>query len=199
MWNSSLYTCLIIITLSLSINSYSYTSIAQEIGALELSIEGYDGSADLNAVIFDSDLNILENRTIDAPDFTFDNLIVGDLYSILVKYKGIEYQDTLSIESSTQQFTIQVYEPTISDENIIVSTHQIFVDKGPNYLNITEFLVFNNVGETLVNGTDLKIALPDGSRNFIWDQDCCFKSSDFGFFFQPTEPIFPNPCFKVLL
>lgn len=188
----SLFPFLSIILLSLFSISIIDLGFAQEIGTLEVTIDGYNSSSVLDIAIFDSKFNVIDNRTVAKPVFTIENLLLNESYSIILNYKGIEYQESISIENAREQFSMKVYEPTVSDDDIIISLYQILVESGSNYLNITEFIVFENIGDKVVNGTDLKIAIPEGFRNFIWDQDCCFRTSDFGFFFEPIEPIFPN-------
>ncbi len=165
---------------------------AQETGRVDVLVEGYDGNTVMNALLYSSSMSLLENITVNESIFTFDNLFIGEQYLMLLNYNGITYHGQISINQSSQPLTIQVFEKTSSDEELIVQVHHIAIDGGDNYLNVTEYVEFSNFGNSVINNTNIAIELPDGFKNFIWNQDCCLESTDFGLFFRLIEPMLPN-------
>ena len=184
-----LFSTLIYTLVTLSIG----VALAQETGSVEVSVNGYDGRSVLTAALVDSNRSVLENKTVNSPSFSFSNLAVGKQYTVILKYKGIDYTTPVVVVNQTsRKVAIKVSDVTNSDDNLMVSLYQMAIDRGVNYLNVTEYIRFTNNGSSVIDNASIKIAMPAGYRNFIWDQDCCFKAADFGFFFTPTEPLLPN-------
>ena len=182
---------ILIFTLSLSTTNFGL-AIAQETGHIDLLVKGHDGHTTLNALLINSSNIIIENVTSNEPSLTFENLPIGTQYLILLNYKGISYPVITLLNQTMREITIQVFELTTSDENIWIDFHHISFTSGDNYLNITEYLQFRNHGDSVINNTDIKIEIPNGFSNFIWDQDCCLEPTDFGIFFSPIKPLQPN-------
>ncbi len=182
---------ILIFTLSLSTTNFGL-AIAQETGHIDLLVKGHDGHTTLNALLINSSNIIIENVTSNEPSLTFENLPIGTQYLILLNYKGISYPVITLLNQTMREITIQVFELTTSDENIGIDFHHISFTSGDNYLNITEYLQFRNHGDSVINNTDIKIEIPNGFSNFIWDQDCCLEPTDFGIFFSPIKPLQPN-------
>ncbi|MFC1754777.1 hypothetical protein ACFL96_15510 [Thermoproteota archaeon] len=167
-------------------------AFAQETGRVDVLVEGYDGNTVMNAVIYNSNITLLENITINEPTFNFENLPIGDQYLILLDYNGVTYHDQIWINQSSQSSTIFVFDKSSSDAELIVEIHHITINSGDNYLNVTEYIEYSNFGNTVINNTKITLELPDGFKNFIWNQDCCLETADFGLFFLLTEPLLPN-------
>jgi hypothetical protein len=169
-------------------------ALAQETGSVNVSVNGYDGTSVLTATLVDSSSHdVLENKTVNAASFSFSNLVLGKQYSIVVNYKGIDYTTPVTVNETSQKIAVNVSDVTDSDEGIVISLYQMDVERGDNNnLNVTEYIEFRNNGSSVVNNTSLKIAMPAGYTNFIWDQSCCFAAADFGFFFTPAAPLMPN-------
>lgn len=167
-------------------------AFAQETGEVDVLVEGYDGNTVMNVALYNSSLSILKNMTINEPTFNFENLSIGEQYLILIDYNGVTYHEQIWINQTSQSLTIHVFDITSDDEDLIVQVHHIAVSSGDNYLNVTEYLEFTNFGNTVINNTAIKIELPDGFKNFIWNQACCIEPTDFGIFFRLIEPLLPN-------
>jgi len=171
---------------------YFGSSLAQETGQIVVLVEGNDGQSTMNVVLINSSNTVIENVTSIESSFTFDNLSIGKQYLILVNYKGIDYPAIITLNQTSLETVIKVFEVTNSDENINIDFHHISIVLGDNYLNITEYLQYGNYGDTVINNTDIKIEIRDDFLDFIWDQDCCLEPTDFGIFFSPIEPLRPN-------
>lgn len=167
-------------------------AFAQETGSVDVLVEGYDGKATINVLLVDSSISILENITVNESIFHFENLVIGEEYLIILKYNEVTYHGQILINSSTQSLTIQVFDKTSSDSELIVQVHHIAINSGDNYLNVTEYVEYSNFGNTVINNTKITLELPDGFKNFIWNQDCCLETADFGLFFHLIEPMLPN-------
>lgn len=168
-------------------------ALAQETGSVDVSVRGYDGTSVLTAALVDANHSVLENKTVNAPTFSFSNLAVGKQYTVVVRYKGIDYSAPVVVSNQTsRKVAITVSNVSDSDDNIVASLYQMSIERGNNYLNVTEFIRFRNNGSSVINNTSIKVALPTGYKNFVWDQDCCYQAADFGFFFKPTAPLLPN-------
>jgi hypothetical protein len=173
---------------------YLGSAFAQETGRIDVLVEGYDGSTAMTVLLFDSSFNILDNKTITAQSFSLENenITVGGEYLIVLNYKDIDYTAQLNVNQPSQQVAMRVFEATSSDEDIIVEFHHVAISRGDNYLNITEFLQFTNFGNSVYDGTTIKIAMPEGFKNFQSAHSCCVERTDFGFFFEIPEPLMPN-------
>ncbi len=165
---------------------------AQETGTVDVSVSGYDGTSVLTVALVNSSQSVIENKTVNAPSFSFSNLAIGKPYTIKVKYKGVDYATPITVNQTARTIAIKVFDVTESDDNLVVPFYQINLVQGNGHLNVTEYIRFTNNGSQVISNASIKIAIPSGYRNFIWDQDCCFKAADFGFFFTPTTPILPN-------
>lgn len=184
---------LLICTLLFSFTlQYSGVAFAQEKGRVDVLVEGYDGSAVMSVHLIDSGFNFVENKTVDTATFSFTNLTLNEQYLILLYYKEIPYTAEVKVNQTSQQVEIRVYEPTVSDEDIVVEFYHVALTRGEDALNVTEFIQFINLGDKVHDGTELKIAMPEGFKNFRSSHSCCVERTDFGFFFTIPEPIMPN-------
>jgi hypothetical protein len=165
---------------------------AQESSNIEVQVEGYDGQSTLTASLIDSNSNYLDNVTTNSAVFSFNNYTIGSMNTILLNYKGIDYTKTIVSNETSSKVVINVYEPTSVDDDIIIDFHHVAISRGDNYVNITEVLQFSNIGNTVYNGTDLKIVMPEDYKNFDSGHSCCVSKTDFGFFFGIPEPLMPN-------
>jgi hypothetical protein len=166
---------------------------AQETGRIEVLVEGYDGSSVLTAALVDSSGDVVDNRTFGGASFAFNGVSLGEDYTVVIGYKGVDYSESVTVDEASQSLTVQVYDVTDSDEAVVVSLYQVSI-KGEEdgALGFVEYIVFENTGETVVRDPSFRIEIPSGYRDFQWDRTCCLEFADFGIFYRPTEPLMPG-------
>jgi hypothetical protein len=168
------------------------TAFAQETGAVDISIDGYDGISNISISLLDSNMRNIQNKTVKTDSISFVDVPLNHMYQVLLHYKGVPYTVSVNATQSQSPVHIQVYDPDVSDDNLIITFHHIAITRAVNSLNITEFIQFTNVGNKVKNGTEIKISMPSDFKNFRSSYSCCVQRTDFGFFFTLPAPLFPN-------
>ncbi len=188
-----IFSILLISILTISMTSpFLGVVFAREAGSANILVEGYDGKTVMQAALSDSKSKLLDNKTVASASFTYTNLTVGEKYSLQLTYKSIPYTAEIDVKQPTQDVAIKVYELTSDDEDIAIEFHHVSFSRGEDSLNVTEFIQFYNSGNKVHNGTDLKVAMPQGFKNFRSAHSCCVTKTDFGYFFKLPTPLKPN-------
>ena len=184
---------LLISVLILSFTPFLEVAFAQQTGKIDVSVQGYDGSSTMTASLLDATAHYLENKTVNTASFSFTGVVLNQPHTIVLTYKDIPYTTQVNAtQDPQQQVNIRVFERATSDENIMISFHHVAISKGDNSINVTEYIEYVNVGDKVQNGTELKVSMPAGFKNFRSSHSCCMTKADFGFFFTIPEPVFPN-------
>lgn len=177
----------------LSFTPFLEVAFAQQTGNIDVSIQGYDGNSTMTVSLLDATAHYLENKTVNAASFSFTGVALNQPHTIVLTYKDIPYTTQVNAtQDPQQQVNIRVFERATSDENIMISFHHVAISKGDNSINVTEYIEYVNVGDKVQNGTELKVSMPEGFKNFRSSHSCCMTKADFGFFFTIPNPVFPN-------
>ncbi len=184
---------LLISVLMLSFTPFLEVAFAQQTGKIDVSVQGYDGSSTMTASLLDATAHYLENKTVNTASFSFTSVALNQPHTIVLTYKDIPYTTQVNAtQDPQQQVNVRVFERATSDENIMISFHHVAISKGDNSINVTEYIEYVNVGDKVQNGTELKVSMPAGFKNFRSSHSCCMTKADFGFFFTIPNPVFPN-------
>ena len=184
---------LLISVLILSFTPFLEVAFAQQTGKIDVSVQGYDGSSTMTVSLLDATAHYLENKTVNTASFSFTGVVLNQPHTIVLTYKDIPYTTQVNAtQDPQQQVNIRVFERATSDENIMISFHHVAISKGDNSINVTEYIEYVNVGDKVQNGTELKVSMPAGFKNFRSSHSCCMTKADFGFFFTIPDPVFPN-------
>ena len=184
---------LLISVLILSFTPFLEVAFAQQTGKIDVSVQGYDGSSTMTVSLLDATAHYLENKTVNTASFSFTGVVLNQPHTIVLTYKDIPYTTQVNAtQDPQQQVNIRVFERATSDENIMISFHHVAISKGDNSVNVTEYIEYVNVGDKVQNGTELKVSMPAGFKNFRSSHSCCMTKADFGFFFTIPNPVFPN-------
>ncbi|OHE56350.1 MAG: hypothetical protein A3K61_06345 [Thaumarchaeota archaeon RBG_16_49_8] len=179
--------------LILSFTPFLEVAFAQQTGKIDVSVQGYDGSSTMTVSLLDATAHYLENKTVNTASFSFTGVVLNQPHTIVLTYKDIPYTTQVNAtQDPQQQVNIRVFERATSDENIMISFHHVAISKGDNSINVTEYIEYVNVGDKVQNGTELKVSMPAGFKNFRSSHSCCMTKADFGFFFTIPDPVFPN-------
>ncbi len=183
----------LICVLMLSFTPYFGVAFAQQTATIDVSVQGYAGSSTMTASLLDAKSRYLENKTVNAASFSFTGVALNQSHSIILTYQGVPYTvEVGASEDLRQQVNITVYELATTDENIMISFHHVAISKGEGVIKVTEYIEYVNVGDKVQNGTDLKVSLPQGFKNFQSSHSCCMTKADFGFFFKIPDPVLPD-------
>jgi hypothetical protein len=138
---------------------------------------------------------IIVNATTNSNGkYAFEHLGLNDTYWVTLVYEGVPYYKEFSfVNESSAQLNIVVYEATRSDEDIVITAHQVFIGTSENLLNVIEYLTYENVGINVFNNSLLSIWLPQEMHDFSSSiMDCCIQIYQDGALFDPMDPIIPG-------
>lgn len=170
-------------TLTVKVTHLNHTSIK----GLPVYLEGLPGV-------------ILVNKTTDENGVAgFDHLDLNETYRVSFTFQGVPYYEDVSFrESSSIKVNFTVYETTMSDEDIKISLHYLFVKLEEDHLSIIENIIYRNDGVKVFNNSWLKASLPKGRFDFATSiMDCCLKELEDGILFDPMDPIKPGGKFQL--
>ena len=133
-------------------------------GILDVNVLSIDGSPVSNlSILLENPLGtIILNATTDNDGkYSFKYLDQNETYQISLTYEGVQYFKEFSFTNeSLAQLNFMVYETTRSDEDIIINVHEVIVQRGAGFFSVSEYLLYQNIGETVFNSSRLNIRLP---------------------------------------
>lgn len=166
---------------------------AAQTGQIDVTVQGYDGVSTMTASLLDSNGGYLENKTVNSASFFFTGVSLDKLHSIILTYNGVPYTTQVNATKDSQkQVNIRVYELATSDEGIKIAFQHVALFKGEDSIVVSEYIQFLNIGDKVQNGTDLKIYMPQGYKNYKSSHSCCMTKTDFGFLFKIPSPVLPG-------
>jgi hypothetical protein len=166
-------------------------------GILNVNISHINGSQVSNLPIkLENQLGtIVVNATTNSNgNYVFDYLGLNDTYWVSLVYKGVPYYKGYSFTNgSSAQLDIMVYEVTRSDEDIVITAHQVLIQTSENLLSVHEYLTYENDGIKVFNNSRLIVWFPQEIRDFSSSiMDCCIQIFEDGAVFDPMDPIMPG-------
>jgi hypothetical protein len=135
---------------------------------------------------------IIGNATTDNDGkYEFNHLSINETYHVSFVYEGVPYFKEFSFTNeSLAQLNFVIYETTRSDEDIVINSHQVFVQIGGGFLSVSEYVLYQNIGLTVFNNSRLSVWLPQGMRDFSSSiMECCIQVKEGGAIFDPMDPI----------
>lgn len=149
-------------------------------GILNVNIIHINGSQVSNLPIkLENQLGtIVVNATTNSNGkYVFDYLGLNDTYWISLVYEGVPYHKGYSFTNgSSAQLDIMVYEATRSDEDIVITAHQVLIQTSENLLSVHEYLTYENDGIKVFNNSRLIVWFPQEIRDFSSSiMDCCIQ------------------------
>ena len=173
-------------------------------GILDVNVLSIDGSPVSNlSILLENPLGtIILNATTDNDGkYSFKYLDQNDTYRIFLTYEGVQYFKEFSFTNeSLAQLNFMVYETTRSDEDIIINSHQVIVQRGAGFFSVSEYLLYQNIGETVFNSSRLSIRLPLEMYGFSSSiMDCCILVEAGDVAFDPMDPIMPGQQYDMWL
>jgi hypothetical protein len=171
-------------------------------GILDVNVLSIDGSPVSNlSILLENPLGtIILNATTDNDGkYSFKYLDQNETYQISLTYEGVQYFKEFSFTNeSLAQLNFMVYETTRSDEDIIINSHQVIVQRGAGFFSVSEFLLYQNIGETVFNSSRLSIRLPLEMYGFSSSiMDCCILVEAGDVAFDPMDPIMPGQQYEM--
>ena len=137
---------------------------------------------------------VLNATTNSNGKYTFENLGLNDTYWVSFDYEGVPYYKGHSFTNGTSaQLDMMVYETTRSDEDIVITAHQVLIQTSENLLSVHEYLTYENDGIKVFNNSRLIVWFPQEVRDFSSSiMDCCIELYEDGAIFDPMDPIMPG-------
>ena len=171
---------------------------------MDVNVLSIDGSPVSNlSILLENPLGtIILNATTDNDGkYSFKYLDQNDTYRIFLTYEGVQYFKEFSFTNeSLAQLNFMVYETTRSDEDIIINSHQVIVQRGAGFFSVSEYLLYQNIGETVFNSSRLSIRLPLEMYGFSSSiMDCCILVEAGDVEFDPMDPIMPGQQYEMWL
>ncbi|MFQ6136891.1 MAG: collagen binding domain-containing protein [Candidatus Hydrothermarchaeales archaeon] len=170
-------------------------------GAIRGTIRYVDGAPamDLLVEIFDQFGEV--GRAITGRDgsYTIGDLMINGSYQVTFIEGGIPYSKTIQVKENTPldvDFTI--YEITTSDEDIATAMRHIVINPQDGMLDVTEYIIYHNIGEKVFNNSMLYVWLPKDRRLTQPSiMECCFVQYDDHALVDPMDPIMPEGQFQL--
>jgi hypothetical protein len=170
-------------------------SWAADTGGIDINIEGYDGGSPITLSVYDLNFTIIKEVNFSSSHISLSNLTIGETYYLYLDYKGIQYQSQILLLSSEKNITMKIYEPTSSDEDLVVNLHHIIIINEEGELMVSETLEYKNTGNKMINGSQISVSMPKEYGSFTSGHACCVVRTPYGLILNQPEPLTPNQTF----